>query len=30
MGKKALASQRSVWEGFFEGLNRVARIRHAQ
>jgi len=29
LGRKALASQRSVWEGFFEGLNRVARIRHA-
>lgn len=28
-GRKALASQRSVWDGFFEALNRVARIRHA-
>jgi PadR family transcriptional regulator len=28
-GRKALASQRTVWEGFFDGLNRVARIRHA-
>jgi PadR family transcriptional regulator, regulatory protein PadR len=28
-GRKALASQRSVWEGFFDALNRVARIRHA-
>jgi transcriptional regulator len=28
-GPKALASQRSVWDGFFEALNRVARIRHA-
>jgi transcriptional regulator len=28
-GRRTLASQRSVWEGFFEGLNRVARIRHA-
>ena len=28
-GKKTLASQRSVWENFFDALNRVARIRHA-
>jgi PadR family transcriptional regulator, regulatory protein PadR len=28
-GKKALASQRSVWEAFFEGLNRIARFRPA-
>jgi len=28
-GKKALASQRGVWDTFFEALNRVARIRHA-
>jgi transcriptional regulator len=28
-GKKALASQRSVWESFFEGLNRVARFTSA-
>jgi PadR family transcriptional regulator PadR len=28
-GKKTLASQRSVWDTFFEALNRVARIRHA-
>ena len=28
-GRKTLASQRSVWDGFFEALNRVARIRHA-
>lgn len=28
-GRKALVSQRGVWENFFEGLNRVARIRHA-
>jgi transcriptional regulator len=28
-GRKALASQRSVWENFIEALNRVARIRHA-
>ncbi|HVL66818.1 MAG TPA: PadR family transcriptional regulator [Vicinamibacterales bacterium] len=25
-GRKTLASQRSVWEAFFEGLNRVARF----
>jgi DNA-binding PadR family transcriptional regulator len=28
-GKKALASQRGVWDSFFDALNRVARIRHA-
>ena len=28
-GRKTLASQRSTWENFFEGLNRIARIRHA-
>jgi transcriptional regulator len=28
-GKKALASQRSVWDGFFSALNRVAGIRPA-
>jgi PadR family transcriptional regulator PadR len=28
-GKKTLASQRSVWESFFEGLNRVARFTSA-
>ena len=28
-GRKTLAEQRSVWEGFFAALNRVARIRHA-
>jgi PadR family transcriptional regulator, regulatory protein PadR len=28
-GKKSLASQRSVWELFFDALNRVAHIRHA-
>ena len=28
-GKKALASQRSLWEGFFEALNRVAHLGHA-
>jgi DNA-binding PadR family transcriptional regulator len=25
-GARALASQRSIWEGFFQALNRVARI----
>ncbi len=29
-GRRTLASQRSVWDTFFEALNRVARIRHAQ
>lgn len=28
-GRKTLASQRGIWESFFEGLNRIARIRHA-
>jgi PadR family transcriptional regulator PadR len=28
-GRKALASQRSIWEDFFAALSRVARIRHA-
>ena len=28
-GRKTLASQRNVWENFFEALSRVARIRHA-
>jgi transcriptional regulator len=28
-GRKMLASQRNVWENFFNALNRVARIRHA-
>ena len=28
-GRKMLASQRTVWDNFFEALNRVARIRHA-
>ena len=28
-GRKTLASQRTVWETFFEALSRVARIRHA-
>jgi PadR family transcriptional regulator PadR len=28
-GRKVLASRRSVWEAFFEGLNRVARFRQA-
>ena len=28
-GRRTLASQRSVWQNFFEALNRVARIRHA-
>jgi transcriptional regulator len=28
-GRKTLASQRSVWDTFFDALNRVARIRHA-
>jgi PadR family transcriptional regulator, regulatory protein PadR len=29
VGRKTLASQRTVWDGFFDALNRVARIRHA-
>ena len=28
-GRKTLASQRNVWENFFNALSRVARIRHA-
>ena len=28
-GRKTLASQRTVWENFFDALNRVARIRPA-
>jgi DNA-binding PadR family transcriptional regulator len=28
-GRKVLASQRSIWQNFFLGLDRVARIRHA-
>ena len=28
-GRKMLASQRTVWDNFFDALNRVARIRHA-
>jgi PadR family transcriptional regulator, regulatory protein PadR len=28
-GRKALASQRTIWESFFTALNRVARIRQA-
>ena len=28
-GRKALASQRTLWDGFFEALNRVARVKHA-
>jgi transcriptional regulator len=28
-GKATLASQRSVWDTFFDALNRVARVRHA-
>lgn len=28
-GRKVLASQRSVWETFFDALNRVARIKPA-
>jgi PadR family transcriptional regulator len=28
-GGRMLARQRSVWDGFFSALNRVARIRHA-
>lgn len=28
-GRKVLASQRNVWENFFEALNRVAKIKHA-
>ena len=28
-GRKALKSHRSLWENFFQGLHRVARITHA-
>ena len=28
-GRKMLASQRTVWDNFFDALNRVARIKHA-
>ncbi len=28
-GRTTLASQRNVWDTFFDALNRVARIRHA-
>jgi PadR family transcriptional regulator PadR len=28
-GRKALASQRSLWVGFIDALNRVARVKHA-
>jgi PadR family transcriptional regulator PadR len=28
-GRKTLASQRSLWDTFFQALNRVARVRHA-
>jgi len=28
-GTRMLASQRNIWENFFDALNRVARIRHA-
>ena len=28
-GRKTLASQRGIWHSFFEGLNRVARIKPA-
>jgi PadR family transcriptional regulator, regulatory protein PadR len=27
-GRKTLASQRSTWQNFFEGLNRIARFSH--
>lgn len=29
-GRKMLVKQRSIWQNFFEALNRVARIRHAE
>ena len=29
LGRAALASQRNVWDTFFDALNRVAGIRHA-
>ena len=28
-GRKTLASHRTLWDGFFDALNRVARIKHA-
>lgn len=28
-GRKALKAHRSTWENFFEGLQRVARLKHA-
>jgi transcriptional regulator len=28
-GRKTLKAQRSLWHGFFEALNRVARVKHA-
>ena len=28
-GRKALASQRNVWVGFIDALNRVAKVKHA-
>ena len=28
-GRKMLASQRSIWAGFMDALNRVARVKHA-
>ena len=28
-GRKTLKSQRSLWHGFFDALNRVARVTHA-
>ena len=28
-GRKTLAAQRSLWHGFFDALNRVARVKHA-
>lgn len=29
-GRKALAAQRSLWEGFFAALDRVARVKRAE
>jgi transcriptional regulator len=29
-GRRALASQRSLWEGFFAALNRVARVKRLE
>ena len=28
-GRKVLASQRTIWDNFYNALNRVARIKHA-